>query len=144
MQINMDKYKTSEMGKALKKVFHNTIKVDDAVELAKNEISEVFTKQEKSLEEDIDNGFYGDYIGKCPICGKDVLRNRYGYGCIGYKEGCNFKISGVICNRVISKDNAKLLLEKGQTSKIKGFTSKNGKLFDAILILNNDKIEFKF
>lgn len=144
MQINMDKYKTSEMGKALKKVFHNIIKVDDAVELAKNEISEVFTKKEKSLEEDIDNGFYGDYIGKCPICGKDVLRNRYGYGCIGYKEGCNFKISGVICNRVISKDNAKLLLEKGETSKIKGFTSKNGKLFDAILILNNDKIEFKF
>ena len=144
MQISMDKYKTSEMGKALKKVYHNEITVDDSVKLAEKEINEVFTKKEYRVEEDIDNGFYGDYIGKCPICGKDVLRNRYGYGCTGYKEGCNFRINGVMCNRVISKENAKRLLETGKTSKIKGFTSKNGKNFDAELIINNNKIEFNF
>ena len=140
----MDKYKTSEMGKALKKVYRNEITVDDSVKLAEKEINEVFIKKEYKIEEDIDNGFYGDYIGKCPICGKDVLRNRYGYGCIGYKEGCNFRINGVMCNRVISKQNAKMLLETGKTSKIKGFTSKNGKNFDAELIINNQKIEFNF
>lgn len=144
MQINMDKYKTSEMGKALKKVFHNEMGIDDAVELAKKEISEVFVKKSYSLEEDIDNGFYGDYIGKCPVCQKDVLKNRYGYGCTGYKEGCNFKINGTICNRVISKENAKMLLDKGKTSKIKGFISKNGKKFDATLVLKDKNIEFSF
>ena len=144
MQINMDKYKTSEMGKALKKVYHNEMTIDDSVKLAKSEISGIFIKKESSLEDDIDNGFYGDYIGKCPICGKDVIRNRYGYGCTGYKEGCNFKINGTICSRIISKENAKLLLEKGRTSKIKGFTSKNGKLFDATLVINDKKIEFNF
>ena len=112
--------------------------------MTESEIDEVFNKKEVPIEKDYDTGVYGEVVGVCPKCGENVIRNRYGYGCIGYKEGCNFKISGVICNRVISKDNAKLLLEKGQTSKIKGFTSKNGKLFDAILILNNDKIEFRF
>lgn len=144
MQINMDKYKTSEMGKALKKVFHNEIQIDDAVNLAKKEIADVFTKKKCSIEEDVDNGFYGDYIGKCPICHKDVLKSRYGYNCTGYKDGCLFKINGIICKRVISKENAKMLLEKGRTSKIKGFTSQKGKLFDASLILKDNKIEFNF
>ena len=144
MQINMDKYKTSEMGKALKSVFHNEMTIDDSVNLAKNEIKEVFNQKKLVLEEDIDTGFYGDMIGNCPICGKEVLKNRYGYGCIGYKDGCNFKINMNICNRTISKENAKMLLEKGTTSKIKGFTSKNGKMFDAKLILKDKKIEFSF
>ena len=37
-----------------------------------------------------------------------------------------------------------MLLKDGKTSKIKGFVSKNNKLFDAYLKLNNDKIEFSF
>ncbi|MDD2377592.1 MAG: DNA topoisomerase [Bacilli bacterium] len=144
MQITMDKYKTSEMGKALKKVFHNEISIDDSVKLAINEINEVFNKKELPLEKDIDNGFYGDYIGKCPLCGKDVIKNKFAYGCTGYKEGCKFKISGVICKRVISKNNAISLLNTGKTSKIEGFISKNGKPFTATLKLNNGNIEFDF
>lgn len=144
MQISMDKYKTSQMGKALKKVYHNEITVDESIKLAEKEINEVFIKKNYKIEDDIDTGFYGDHIGKCPICGKDVIRNRYGYGCTGYKEGCKFKISGTICNRVISKSNATLLLDTGKTSKIKGFVSKKGKDFDATLVLKDDNIEFSF
>ena len=144
MQINMDKYKTSELGKALKKVFHNEITIDDSVELAKKEIDEVFHQKTSNIEDDIDTGFYGDEVGTCPLCGQKVLKNRYGYGCSGYKDGCTFKINMNICNRVISISNAKLLLEKGYTSKIKGFISKNGKSFDAKLVLNDKKIEFNF
>ena len=144
MKINMDKYKTSEMGKALKRVFHNEMTIDESVSLAKKEIQDVFNSKEESIEEDTNTGFYMDYIGKCPLCGKDVLKSRYNYGCTGYKEGCNFKINMNICNRVISKENAKMLLEKGTTSKIKGFISKNGKVFDAKLVLKDKKIEFSF
>lgn len=144
MQINMDKYKTSEMGRALKQVFRNEITVDNSVDLAKKEISMIFNQKKLPIEEDFDNGFYGDYIGKCPLCGKDVLKNRYGYGCAGYKEGCKFKINGVICKRVISKDNAIKLLQDGRTSKIKGFISKNGKSFDAYIKINNEKLDFDF
>ena len=144
MQISMDKYKTSEMGKALKRVFHNEITIDDSVALARKEIKEVFDEKQLPIEQELDTGFYGDVIGKCPMCGKDVIRNRYGYGCIGYKEGCTFKISGTICKRVISKNNAIKILKEGKTSKISNFISKNGKSFDAILELKEGKIEFLF
>ncbi len=42
LNINMDKFKTSEMGKALKKVFRGEYAVSDSVELAKSEISRYF------------------------------------------------------------------------------------------------------
>ena len=72
MNISMDKYKTSEMGKALKKVYHNEITVQDSVNLAEKEIEEVFKKKDVSIEKDTDIGFYGDIVGKCPLCGNDV------------------------------------------------------------------------
>jgi DNA topoisomerase-3 len=37
-----------------------------------------------------------------------------------------------------------MLLETGKTSKIQGFTSKNGKKFDAFLKLQDGKIVFDF
>lgn len=144
MEINMDKYKTSQLGQGLKKVYHNESSINDIVDLTESEIKDVFNIEEVPIEKDIDNGFYGDIVGKCPMCGKDVTKNRYGYGCMGYKEGCKFKINGVICKRVISKKNAESILKDGLSAKINGFISKNNKTFSAKLKLNNDKIEFNF
>ena len=144
MNISMDKYKTSELGKALKKVFKGESKVDDAVNLARQEIEEVFMVKETSLEKDTDTGFYGELVGLCPLCGNKVIRDRYGYSCQGYKDGCKFKINDFICGRVISKNNVIKLLQEGSSSKIEGFISKSGKKFDAYLVLENDKINFKF
>ncbi len=140
MQISMDKYKTGELGKALKKVYRGEIGVSDSVELAKREISEVFKKDTKPPERDTDTGFFGDVAGKCPLCGNDVVRNRFGYGCKGYKDGCKFKISGTICGRDISISNVKNLLATGKTYKIEGFISKkSGKEFSAHLKLDENK-----
>lgn len=143
MEISMDKYKTSELGKALKKVFHNEISVNDSVTLACNEIKEIFNKKEVAIEKDKDTGFYGDVIGKCPLCGKDVIKNRYAYGCRDY-QNCKFKINTQICGRIISKNNAIKLLNEGITSNIEGFISKNGKNFNGKLKLDGDKIVFDF
>lgn len=143
MEISMDKYKTSEMGKALKKVYRDEITVNDSINLACDEIREVFKKREVTIEKDKDIGFFGDEIGKCPKCGSIVKKNRYNYGCSNYKE-CDFKINTVICNRIISKNNAIKLLQDGSTSKIEGFISKNGKNFDAKLKIDKDKIIFDF
>lgn len=143
MNISMDKYKTSEMGKALKKVYHDEMTVDESVSLAEKEIKEVFEKKDIPIEKDTDIGFYGDIVGTCPLCGSEVMKNRYAYGCKNYKE-CKFKISTIICGRSISKKNAELLLKDGTTSKIEGFISKNGKSFDAKLKLDSDKVIFEF
>lgn len=144
MGISMDKYKTATIGQALKKVFHNEIAVADSVKLAEKEISDIFTYKNLPIEEEIDTGLYKDVIGKCPLCNNDVVKGRYNYGCMGYKSGCKFKINFVICKRIISINNAKMLLSTGETSKIKGFVSKNNKLFDAKLKLQDGQIVFDF
>ena len=144
MNINMDKYKTSELGKALKKVYRGEIEVYDSVLLARNEIAKVFEKQQMPPETDDYTGNFGDVVGTCPLCGKEVVRGRYKYGCRGYKDGCEFGVSINICNRNISVSNVKLLLETGQTSKIVGFVSKHGKNFDGVLKLVEGKAVFDF
>ena len=138
MNISMDKYKTSEMGKALKKVYKNEITVEDSVTLAKHEIQEVFKENNESLEKDTDIGFFGDIVGKCPMCGNEVVRNRYAYGCRDY-QNCKFKVNTIICGRAISKRNVEKLLTEGVTAKIEGFISKSGKNFNGKLKLDEKK-----
>lgn len=144
--IIMDKYKTSEMGQALKKVFRGEFTVEDSVSLAEKEIGSIFeASKDKSPEMDINIGVFGEIVGKCPLCGRDVIRTKFGYGCTGYKEGCKFSINKSICKRVISVSNVKMLLATGKTSKIQGFVSKNGKNFDAVLKLGDDgRVVFDF
>lgn len=138
MEISMDKYKTSEMGKALKKVFHDEMTIKESVNLACDEIKEVFRKKST------DTGLFGDVIGKCPLCGADITKTRYNYGCKNYKE-CNFKINLNICGKIISKELATILLTKGETEKLDGFISpKTNKSFSAKLKLDKDKVIFDF
>ncbi len=145
LKISMDKYKTSEMGKALKKVYRGTLSVYDSVALAEAEINSVFCQAPEPPETDKDTGFFGDVVGKCPLCGADVIRGRKGYGCSAYKTtGCEFSVYGFICHRVLSKSNMQMLLETGKSSKIKGFISKSGKPFDAYLKLEDGKVVFDF
>lgn len=144
MNISMDKYKTSQLGQALKKVYRGEIMISDSVKMAQDEIKSVFFAEKLPPEKDTDDGFLGDIAGKCPVCGKDVVRTRFGYGCTGYKDGCKFSINGVICQRVISLSNVKKLLETGKTYKIENFVSKNGKNFSGYLKLENGRAVFDF
>jgi DNA topoisomerase-3 len=85
-------------------------------------------------------------IGSCPKCHKgDIIEGKKGYGCSGYKDGCNFVIWKEIAGKKISLTIAKTLIEKRGTKKLEGFISKARKKFSASLILNNDfKVEFDF
>ncbi len=141
MGISMDKYKTSYLGQALKKVYKGEITVKDSILLTENEIKRVFDRDEK----DTDDGFIGDNVGICPLCGGNVVRTRFGYGCDEYKDGCKFSVNNVILDRVISVSNMKMLLETGKTGRIDGFISKkSGKPFSAALKLDGDKVIFDF
>ncbi|MBQ7090411.1 MAG: topoisomerase C-terminal repeat-containing protein [Clostridia bacterium] len=144
MGIAMDKYKTSMLGQALKKVYRGELQVADSVAIARDEIALVFAKKEQTPEADTDSGLYGDEVGTCPLCGGRVVKGRYGYGCLSYKEGCKFRINGVICKRVIPISAARALLKEGKTQKLAGFTSKKNTLFDASLKLEDGKVLFDF
>jgi len=139
MNISMDKYKTSQLGQALKQVYRGEITVEDSVEIAKREIAEVFNCSTEN-----ETGIYGEKIGVCPLCGKDVVKGRFSYGCLGFTDGCEFRINFKILGTQIGKAHAQKLLETGFTDKLK-FTSKQNKEFESRLKLEKDgKIVFDF
>ncbi len=143
--ISMDKYKTSQLGQALKKVFRGEMTVAESVQLAEEEIAAVFATEKRPPETDMDIGFFGETVGPCPLCGAEVRRTTFGYGCHAYKEnGCRFSVQQVICGRVISPSNMRLLLSGGRTAIIEGFVSKSGKPFAAALRLEEGRAVFDF
>ena len=145
MNITMDKYKTSQLGQALKKVYHGKIAIEDAIKLTESDLAEIFASKDVPVELDTDIGFLGDIIGACPLCGNQIRRTKFGYGCSGYRDnGCKFAIGGYILGRSISKSNVQMLITTGRSSKIQGFTSKNGKKFDAFLKIQDGKVVFDF
>ncbi len=132
LNIAMDKYKTSEMGQALKKVYRGEISVDDSVKIAENEITEIFKNEANSK-----TGLYGEFVCNCPKCGKEVVKGKYSYGCKGFKEGCDFKVNLSILGAYITKDDVKKAVETGRTDK-KDFTSKTGKKFSCELYFDEN------
>lgn len=145
LNIVMDKYKTSELGKALKKVFRAEMTVDESVDLAKREIAEVFSdKYNNPPMPKVDTGKLGQIVGQCPLCKRNVVRGKYNYGCMGYSDGCGFKMGVNICRRDIPISEAARLLATGGTALLTDFVSKNGKRFKAKLVLKDGEVTFKF
>ncbi|WP_195937839.1 DNA topoisomerase [Romboutsia sp. 1001713B170131_170501_G6] len=75
-------------------------------------------------------------LGKCPVCGGDVVEISKGYICNNYKE-CKFGIWKndkflEFYKKKPNKTMVKGILKNGQ-AKVKSLTSKNGTKFDAIL-----------
>ncbi len=146
MHISMDKYKTCELGRALKKVFRGTMTVKESVALASEEIAKVFRESEATEQKD-GIGYFGEEIGACPLCGSEVRRTSFGYGCSAYKEkNCRFSIRMKILGKVIPKSAVAALLSDGKTEVLRGFVSaKTGKAFDAMLTLEKDgRVGFAF
>ena len=145
LNIVMDKYKTSELGKALKKVFHAEMTIDESVDLAKREIAEVFNDHYNNPPmPKVDTGKLGQIVGECPLCKRNVVRGKYNYGCMGYSDGCTFKMGVNICKRDIPIAEAARLLATGETALLTDFVSKTGKRFKAKLVLKNGDVGFKF
>nr|MBE6544657.1 DNA topoisomerase III [Oscillospiraceae bacterium] len=146
LSISMDKYKTSELGKALKKVYRGEMTVDESVKLAECEIAEVFKKDGGTppAVAGVDTGKYGEIIGTCPACGKNVVRGKFSYGCMGFEDGCKFRVGVNICHRDIPISEVRRLLTDGSTGVITSFISKNGKYFKARLVLKDGNAVFDF
>lgn len=77
----------------------------------------------------------------CPVCGGELVTTPFGYGCSNYKSdknGCNFNL-GEICGIALTEEQVKQLLTEGHTQTIRGFKSKTGKKFDAVLTFSKDE-----
>lgn len=73
----------------------------------------------------------------CPCCGSQVRVNDKGVFCSN--EACSLKLWRKIAEKSLSDAQLLALLSNGKTSKIKGFKSKAGKEFDAVLKLNKSE-----
>ena len=145
LSIDMDKYKTSELGKALKRVFRGDMTIKESVQLAENEIKDIFRRGgSMAIAQNVNTGSLGEIVGKCPVCSKNVIRGKTNYGCMGFKEGCQFKVGVNICKKSIPINEMRRLLAEGATAKMRGFISKNGKQFEAKLVIKDGNAVFSF
>ena len=134
LNIDMNKKKTVEVGKDLKKIYNNQKNVDDFIDKVKNELLEVINKNTDVVIEKIDTR---NIVGKCPSCGGNIVENSKAYSCDKWKDGCKFTIWKTISGKKLTQKQVSQLIEKGKTGKIKGFKSKAGKDFEAFLKLQD-------
>lgn len=139
LEINLYKEKTVEIGQLLKNIFNNKNTIDDVLNKVKKEVRQGI-KKEKEIEIFSSTK---ETIGYYPICNGTLKENQKSYYCENWKE-CGFSIWKQFSGKKLSATLIKELLEKGYTKKLKGFKSKSGKNFDARLILEDNKVKFKF
>ena len=74
----------------------------------------------------------------CPGCGSSILKQKWGYGCSNYKNGCKFAINNTVASKKLTDLQIERLINNGTTGDkpISGFTGKSGKKFEAILNLS--------
>src|SRR6266849_2255392 len=87
-------------------------------------------------------------LGLCPVCQKgQVYVLEKAYACenaIASPKTCNFRVSKMILQREIPKEQLQKLITTGKTDLLPRFVSKNGRPFAAHLKLENGKVGFEF
>jgi DNA topoisomerase-3 len=90
--------------------------------------------------------FTREEAGRCPLCGNPLREGKNNYYCTGYKQipPCRFSLRKKIAGARISLEDIQLLIS-GRPTGIKKCTSKNGKRFPAVFVLEKDgKPVFRF
>jgi len=97
--------------------------------------------------EKIEKAPAADIVLTCPRCKQgQMLKGKAAFGCSRYREGCQFLVPFTIAGKLLTDKNIAQLLQKGKTSKLKGFVShKTGNKFEAALTINPEgKVVFQF
>lgn len=79
-------------------------------------------------------------VGKCPVCGGDVVKTLKGYTCVNALQenpSCQFILYNAISNRRLSDSEAADFLANKKIL-LDGFASKEGKNYSGILTFNQD------
>ncbi len=80
----------------------------------------------------------------CPKCGEgNVLKGKESYGCSRYKEGCDFRLPFRFLDKRLSDNQIKRLLEKGATTKLKGFKLNGNKMEGIVKLTDDYQLEFE-
>lgn len=82
-------------------------------------------------------------LGRCPLCGSDVVETERNFGCTGWKNGCKYSIwkNDRFLAAIGTKPDAKMvqtILNDGKVLKT-NLTSKKGTKYDAYLSLTKNE-----
>lgn len=153
INMNLTKEKTVEFSKMIKKVSRNELTVNDCVKEVVGELNTIFN----SLNETQLGTYKGqtpeiEVIGRCPMCGKQVLEGKKIFYCEGYKDEppCQFKMWKEdkffkSKGKKLTKSVAKRLLANGQAN-MTGLMKKDnsGKYSaDVVLRLNGNYVNYE-
>jgi DNA topoisomerase-3 len=128
-------------GKGSPDAFINNIKrfVDDLMQKAPKRLDADKIKQVIKEEQE------SHTKGTCPVCKKGQMIDRKTFiGCSEYQNGCKFSINKTVAEKKLTDKNIKDLLEKGRTTKIKGFKNRKKESFEAALVIKDGNIAFTF
>lgn len=133
----------------LKNIREGSEKYEDVMEQVLGYVEETVSEVEKQNLSKYENKEKNnhDSICSCPLCGGDILKYKWGYGCSNYKNGCGFSI-GKISGKLLSESQVKKLIQNHEVGPIKNFKKKDGGSFEAKLKLliaeDGKKAEIKF
>lgn len=104
--------------------------------LSKSQLEAKATKAAKASSKKSSSKTDNTSLGKCPVCGSDVVENEKGFLCTNYQT-CKYGIFKddkylALYKKKPNKTMVKSILKKGE-AKVKSLTDKNGNKFDAIL-----------
>jgi DNA topoisomerase-3 len=121
-----------EKGKFKKQDFLNMIKefTVGAVEDIKKDTSML-----SSFKVDLPEG--AESLGKCPICGNDIVESEKAFGCVNWKNGCKYTIWKddkfiEALGKKVTRQVIELLLKNGRVG-FRNIKSKKGTMYSAYL-----------
>ena len=79
-------------------------------------------------------------IGKCPLCGSDVVKTLKGWACVNSLEQepkCRFFLFSTVANRRLSDEDASRLITE-RSILLDGLATKDGKRFSSIVSISQD------
>jgi len=92
----------------------------DMLEYTKEQTESIVNEVNKDLNKDKET------LGKCPKCGKDVIKGKNYYLCSGYKETCDFIVGRTYCGVNLKDTDIEKILNGEETRKM-NFKFKSGK-----------------
>ena len=103
---------------------------------SKSQLEAKATKAAKASSKKSSSKTDNTSLGKCPVCGSDVVETDKGFLCTNYQT-CKYGIFKddkylALYKKKPNKTMVKSILKKGE-AKVKSLTDKNGNKFDAIL-----------
>ncbi|MSS61500.1 type IA DNA topoisomerase [Fusobacterium sp. FSA-380-WT-2B] len=138
LKVNLYKEKTVEFSEMQKKVFKGIVKVEDLLELIKEELENIIGADIEVEKIKIEK----ESIGTCPRCGRSLYENEKSFYCSGYSDKenpCAFSIWKEQKYPAIKLNKSNVInLLKGKTITIKNIKKKDGTEFDGVFKLVDD------